>query len=379
MFARGGNLAAVDLYLQALSKDLHPIGEPRQITFQRWMDLAGITWPPDGREIVYSGLTSTSSEMWRIPASGGTPRKLAFGKDQVRSVAISPRGNRLVFQQVTTDLNIWRLQLRGAVGKAGDPVNLISSTWSDLAPQYSPDGNRIVFVSARSGHDELWVCHSDGTEPVQLTSIQGLAGSPHWSPDGKQIVFDSTARGNFDVYVIGVEGGRPLPLTNHPADDAIASFSKDGRWIYFASSRTGRFEIWKMPAEGGEPVQLTRKGGWIGRESPDGKSLYYAPSRDLSSLWRVPLAGGEEQKIIDSVVGTSFEVTAKGIYFARPRLRGAGNPIEFFDFATEKISTVSSTLNPIVWSLGVSPDGRYLLYSQNDRAGSDLILVENFR
>ena len=109
------------------------------------------------------------------------------------------------------------------------------------------------------------------------------------------------------------------------------------------------------------------------------KYLYYAPFSRLSSLWRVPLGGGPEAKILEPIIGASMAATSKGIYFARPPLPGGGSPIEFFDFATEKTTRITTTAHTIFWSLAVSPDERYLLYSQTDPRGSDLMLVENFR
>ena len=49
--------------------------------------------------------------------------------------------------------------------------SFISSTQRDGAPQFSPDGKRIAFVSERSGHTEIWVCNGDGSSPVELTSF----------------------------------------------------------------------------------------------------------------------------------------------------------------------------------------------------------------
>ncbi len=319
--------------------------------------------------------------MWRIPVSGPrTPRRVEFAGDQVGELAVSRRGNRLAYRRSLTDLNIWRLELQGAGGKAGKPMRLISSTRFDLAPQYSPDGNRIVFISSRSGYHEAWICKADGSEATQLTSMRArVTGAPHWSPDGQQIVFDSNAEGQFEVYVVDAGGGRPRRLTSHPADDAVASFSRDGRWIYFASSRTDRFEIWKMPAAGGEPIQLTKNGGWWGLESPDAKYLYFAPNPDESSLLRLPLDSREEQQIAESIMGASIAIAASGIYFSRPPLSDGRSPIDFHSFSTGKTTTIAMTPQPAPCCFSVSPDERYLLYTQFDQSGSDLMLVENFR
>jgi TolB protein len=76
------------------------------------------------------------------------------------------------------DGNIWRIGLDNAKGQENSPLKLIASTQEDNGPQYSPDGNGIVFASRRSGSYEIWVCDGDGANPRQLTNIGGpLTGS----------------------------------------------------------------------------------------------------------------------------------------------------------------------------------------------------------
>src|SRR5262249_24878949 len=155
--------------------------------------------------------------------------------------------------------------------------------------QYSPDGERIVFASSRSGTSEIWVCDREGQNSIQLTSMNGPAtGTPHWSPDSRHIAIDSRPGGNPDIYVIGLEVGTPRRLTSDPSQEVVPSWSRDGRWIYFASNRTGTYQIWKAPAEGGPAVQVTKGGGFHGHESMDGRYLYYAKSANQPGLWRVP-------------------------------------------------------------------------------------------
>jgi len=153
-----------EIYLLVLSGDLAPKGEPKQLTskhhFGKWP-----VWTADGREIIASlGLISEfhEAELWRIPVDrGGMPQPVpTFIKG--RNPAISRRGDRLAFTRLLSDDNIWRVEVPGPNRKASDPISLISSTYADAAPQYSPDGKRIVFTSARSGHTEIWVCASDG-------------------------------------------------------------------------------------------------------------------------------------------------------------------------------------------------------------------------
>src|SRR5206468_7923766 len=98
-----------------------------------------------------------------------------------------------------------------------------------------------------------WVCDSDSSHPVQLTSFGGpINNRPRWSPDGKQIVFYSDARGNRDIYVIRADGGVPKQLTTNPSEDSNPDWSADGKWICFSSDRRGHDELWKLPVGGGE-------------------------------------------------------------------------------------------------------------------------------
>jgi hypothetical protein len=136
----------------------------------------------------------------------------------------------------------------------------------------------------------------------------------------------------------------------------------------------------RIPASGGTEAQVTRKGGFAALESVDGKTLYYAKTRDVTSLWKVPVEGGEERQVLgDLSHWASFAVVDQGVYFI-PRFEwAAGSSIQFFNFANEKIRPIAATERPVSRGLSVSPDGRWILYSQGDQGGSDLMLVENFR
>src|SRR5262249_16471226 len=131
-----------------------------------------------------------------------------------------------------------------------------------------------------------------------------------------------------EIYVIGAEGGSPRRLTDHKADDATPSWSRDGKWIYFSSDRSGEYQIWKMPAEGGAAVQGTRGGGVYAREALDGKWLYFSkfggePDAMGDGLWKVPMGGGEEIRILDRKVNWgSWDLAPAGIYFLTNKLSG---------------------------------------------------------
>jgi Tol biopolymer transport system component/DNA-binding winged helix-turn-helix (wHTH) protein len=359
-------------------------GEPKRLTFDAtWM--LGQGWTSDGGEIIFSSFRGgIPPSLWRVPVAGGAPERVAAYAQYLTHPAISRQGNRLAWTQSLEDSNIWRIEITGAAKQATAPVKLIATSMREYAPQYSPDGQKIVFGSNRSGSQEIWVCDRNGENQIPVTNIGALnTSTPRWSPDGRQIAFDSLQEGNRDIYVISANGGRPHRFTREPSEDARPSWSRDGRWIYFGSNRSGSVQIWKMPVEGGPAVQVTRQGGLEGFESPDGRSFYYAKGRLVPGIWRIPVAGGEEALVLDhhrAGYWLYWAVTEQGIYFATEETRRRP-VIEFYSFATGKVTLVMQLEKPLggVRGLTVSPDGRWILYTQFDQSGSDIMLMENFR
>ena len=377
-FARGDSLK-VEIYLVPWNG-----GDPRQLTSQggiNWWP----AWTPGGREIVYERERAFGSllQLWRVAVSGGEPRQITEVGEGVRKPAVSPQARRLAYVRGSDEHNIWRYSMPGRPD--GDPPKMvIGSTRRDHRPQLSPDGNRIAFDSDRTGSREIWVCNSDGSNLMQLTSWpRGFPGCPRWSPDSRHIAFDAAPEGNWDVFVTDSAGGSPQALTKHPAADARPSWSQDGRWVYFASDRTGADEIWKTPAEGGDPIQVTRNGGFQPLEF--GGYLYFAKSFYGAGLWRVLLNGGQEAVVLADLSQAGFgfwDVTKNGIHFLEERVDPPRPSKWFLRLArhegTEAVDVMEVPPPGHLIALDISPDGESFLYSQRDQTGSDLIMLENF-
>ena len=261
----------------------------------------------------------------------------------------------------------------------------------EMPPSFSPDGNQIAFTwdGEQADNTDIYVKQIGNESMLRLTTDPATEHWPRWSPDGRQVVFDSRAGGSADIYVISADGGQPRRLTTEPSADIVPSWSHDGNWIYFYSDRSGNQQVWKMPATGGPATQVTKQGGFESVEAPDGQWLYYAKARFAPGIWRVPIgnnaAGGEETLVLDQHRAGELRywtVTAQGIYFAALIEKLANPRIEFFDFATGKVTTVLA-LEKSVWKqasgLSVSPDGRWLTWSQIDQVSSDIMLMDNVR
>lgn len=356
-------------------------GEPRRVTFDN-RSILSMSWGPGGRSIVFSSNRMRNHALWRIPISGGPATRVPMVSENASDPAFSRDGRRMVYAQLFEDTNIWRFDLE----RRQPPHKVVSSTQYDSSPTIAPDGSRIAFRSNRSGSNEIWQSDPNGRAAWQFTHVGGaLTGSPKWSPDGRWIAFDSRPDGQADIYVMPVAGGEMRRISNSPAEDVVPNWSRDGQWIYFASIRSGAWQVWRARASGGGlEEQVTHYGGFASAESFDGSFLYYAKGRSADGLWRKRLPDGDEEAFIPALQ-TGFwgywALAEKGIYWAE--WPGAGKPVDLWwqPFAGRRARVGALTGPPEVGDscFALSPDARYLLYSQADQSGSDILLLEHYR
>ena len=171
-------------------------------------------------------------------------------------------------------------------------------------------------------------------------------------------------------------------LTHEPSADVVPSWSHDGRWIYFISDRSGDWQMWKMPSNGGAAVQVTHNGGYGGFESSDGKYFYYAKGDNVPGIWRVSTSGGEETEVVPSLEAGFWGYWAladDGIYYVDTTEQPG---MVFYSFKSRhatRLFDLESRPARYSTGLGVSPDGKTILYTQLDAFSRDIVMVENYR
>jgi Tol biopolymer transport system component/predicted Ser/Thr protein kinase len=375
-FIRASNSGVDDIFVVSATG-----GEPKQITFDHRYTLS-LSWTADGKSIVFSSNRTGNHALWKIPGTGGTPVRLPLSEN-AKDAMFARDGHRLAFSQFFDDTNIWRIDLSGPGRLAGTAKKVISSTQYDSSPQISPDGKRIAFRSNRSGNHEVWISDENGRNARQFTFFGGtLTGTPRWSPDGNWLSFDSRPNRQADVFIAPASGGTPRAITVDPAEDVVASWSHDGKHIYFASNRTGVWQVWRKSIDSGSGEQVTHNGGFAAFESPDGKYLYYAKGRSVAGLWRMPTAGGLEELVLNLKPGYwgMWAIDKGGIYYI-DRPEAARFPsVYFYSLGTKRTIEVLKLDRQVPVgesALALSPDGRYLLFTQSDDNGSDVMIADN--
>jgi len=171
-------------------------------------------------------------------------------------------------------------------------------------PQWSPSGDQIAFVSAKSGADELWLWPRDGGELRQLTTLGARIEAYNWSPDGKWLVVASNARGTFDLFRVAVPGGTTTRLTRDNRYEVYPTVTPDASRILYVRLNDAwtDHEVISIALDGGDPrVVLTDEdffdyhyGSYFGYPliSPDGTQFLFRSQRSgWTSYWVAPTAG----------------------------------------------------------------------------------------
>jgi Tol biopolymer transport system component len=184
-----------------------------------------------------------------------------------------------------------------------------------------------------------------------------------------------------EVYVADVSERVPRKLVTNITDIYRPHWSHDGKWIYFRSDEVGRTGIYRCPSSGGDAIALSRDNdGTNPQESFDGKTVYFTsrPSRavlERVSLPAVPGTVSEVDGLPRLFHDALWSLSSGGTYFVAA---DAPRSLRYFDFTTRQIRPVFDTDKDFGTGLSLSPDGRWMLYSQASDVNSDIMLVDHF-
>ncbi len=177
---------------------------------------------------------------------------------------------------------------RGATGNATPPTwqlfvmnadgsnrqQRTESNADDITPVWSPDGQRIAFVSQRDGNREIYLVQADGTGLLNLTQHPAEDWTPAWSPDGRQIAFSSNRQGNWEIFIVNADSTSVRQVTNDGTGNLSPVWSPDGQKMAFSSKRDGNWEIYVTAAPDGE-----------GRVTGERRRLTFAEGNDLGPIF----------------------------------------------------------------------------------------------
>jgi Tol biopolymer transport system component len=203
------------------------------------------------------------------------------------SIRLSPDEKQLAVSRVDVQAgstDIWLIDLTRNVPSrfTFDPANENSPIWS-------PDRNRILFASNRSGVANVYqrLANGTGSDEVLFSSAQP-AGPLDWSPDEKFLLYGSVSpKTGGDLWILPLSGDqKPTPYIQTDFSEIQGRFSPNGRWVAYASNESGTFQVYvqSFPTSGGK-WQISTNGGGQPQWRHDGKELFFlGPDRKLMAV-----------------------------------------------------------------------------------------------
>ena len=254
------------------------------------------------------------------------------------------------------------------------PLDVFSLEWA-VNPQISPDASQIIYK--RSGFDimndtskgNLWILNTDGTSHRKLTSREVNESKATWSPDGNRIAFVSNTKEGSEIYMYWVLTGQIAKLSQLEMSPGNITWSPDGKLIAFTMFKSEKLPVViKMPqkpkgANWAKPARITNRL----KHEADGRG-YLKPG--FTHIYTIPSQGGTPEQITSgnyNHTGTlSFSPDSKSIYFSANRVEDweydfRNSEVYNVNIHTKIIKVLTSQKGPD-FSPKVSPNGKKIAF-----------------
>lgn len=236
---------------------------------QNQIDAQGLAWTPDGK-IIYSSQAEQRVEMTLVESDGLNPRQILAGSASITDLAVSPRGDMVVFTRWAPGdrANLWLVDMDGRHERK------LTNGQQDFPAAFTPDGNWVVYGSIQGDKPVLMKVSVQGGTPLQLTNY--TSDGPTVSPDGRWIAcwYVPPRDQSPALAIVPIAGGPPAKTYRLPetARSSHLAWMPYGKAVSFIDSEDNASNIWQQPIAGGPAIQVTH--------FSSGKILNYQWSRD---------------------------------------------------------------------------------------------------
>jgi eukaryotic-like serine/threonine-protein kinase len=284
LYVRGNSLAAQRFNTSSLELEGEATALVQGIAYDPSIS-RGLFWASENGLLIYqTGNVQVGSKLTTVDRSG---KSLGVIGDigEYLPFRISPDNKRIaigVFDQKFRNNDIWTIELN-----RGLKTRFTFDPAAENSPIWSPDGEKVVFMSSRTGKGDLYIKSASGATSEEILYESNERKLPtDWSPDGRFLAFTVLGKG-FDIWILPMEvnghssSNTPFPFLATEFNELQAVFSPDGHWIAYTSDESGQAEVYIRPFPGpGGKFQISSEGGRNPVWRRDGKELYYISLND---------------------------------------------------------------------------------------------------
>ena len=220
-------------------------------------------WAADGRHFAY--MEFQAGKGWLFLQDMTTGKRTAVSSTGTAldfTPAFSPDQQTMVFSRATEEgTDLYSINVKSNCCLRRLTVGRFSD---NLSPTFSPDGQRIAFVSTRPGLPQIYVMAADGTDQQLFApfdyGVTGSSNAPEWSPDGQSVAFHRDVAGTLQVFVLDVRTRTVRQLTSVGRNED-PSWAPDSRHLAFVSDRSGYRQLWIIDLDTGRIRPLLQQSG----------------------------------------------------------------------------------------------------------------------
>lgn len=234
---------------------------------------------------------------------------------------------------------------------------ILNSKQPIMSPAWSPDGDRVAYVSFEGGRPAVFVQEVATGERRRISARAGINGAPAWAPDGNRIAVALSHEGNPELYVLDVESDEAQRITNNRAIDTSPSWGPEGRALYFTSDRSGNPQIYRVPVDRSRsPERVTYEGRYNASAtmSPNGEQLAFVHRTD-NGAYRIAVldrSSGLMRVLTDGRLDESPTFSSNGrmiLYASEHEGRGVLGAVSVDGRAAVRLSQARGNIREPAW------------------------------